>query len=336
MLDLNIIWFVLIGVLFAVFFLLEGFDYGVGMISFLYRKEPQKQAKILGSIAPFWEGNEVWMITAAGALFAAFPVVYAVMFSGLYIPLVLLLLCLIGRVFAFEVYHQNHSAKHRKWAGVAIFIGSIVPAFLWGVVMYSLLGGSPISELNGGLYFTKPWYDILSIPTVLAGFTTCSAFLLYGAIYLKLKDNLTNDAQLKSIFKKAINYTSIFTVVFVLNVFDTINIELNTFQSSIFAIWALLFGTTLILAVKKPSKIVFYMMATSVFLAVVVLFSFMFPNLMISNIATEYNLTIRNAANSQYTLKIMAMAAIILVPIIITYQTLIHRFFTKDDNEITY
>ncbi|MDZ7346731.1 MAG: cytochrome d ubiquinol oxidase subunit II, partial [candidate division KSB1 bacterium] len=144
--DLNTIWFTLIAVLFSGFFFLEGFDYGVGVLHLFLAKDDRSRRMLMNSIGPFWDGNEVWIITAGGAMFAAFPHWYATLFSGFYPALVLLLLALIFRGVAFEFRSKVEDTRWRKFWDGAFFFGSLLPALLWGVVLADLIYGVPIDD----------------------------------------------------------------------------------------------------------------------------------------------------------------------------------------------
>ena len=188
--DLNKIWFILIAILYIGFFILEGFDFGVGMLlPFLGRGKNSeetdlKRRVIINTIGPFWDGNEVWLLTAGGATFAAFPLRYATMFSGFYLPFLLLLLALIMRGIAIEFRSKDENPKWRKMWDWSIFTGSLASALLLGVAFANLARGVPIdAEMNyvGGFFY------LLNPYALLGGITTVAIFALYGAIFLSLK-----------------------------------------------------------------------------------------------------------------------------------------------------
>ena len=182
--DLNTLWFLLIGVLFTGFFVLEGFDYGVGILLPFLGKTDGERRRIINTIGPVWDGNEVWILTAGGAIFAAFPHWYATLFSGFYLALFLMLVALIVRGVAFEFRSKD---KHSAWRALwdwAIFFGSAIPALLWGVALANLLKGTPIDASKN---FTGGFFDLLSPYTLLAGLATLTLFITHGAIFLNLK-----------------------------------------------------------------------------------------------------------------------------------------------------
>lgn len=182
--ELNVIWFVLVAVLFMGFFFLEGFDYGVGtLLPFLGRTDTERRI-VINSIGPVWDGNEVWMVTAGGALFAAFPHVYATLFSGFYLALFVMLAALIMRGVAFEFRSKEDSPVWRNTWDWAIFLGSAVPALLWGVAVTNLIQGVPI---DAGMQYAGSFFDLLSPYTLLGGVVFLLVFVYHGSAYLTLK-----------------------------------------------------------------------------------------------------------------------------------------------------
>ena len=181
--DYNILWFVLIVVLFTGFFFLEGFDYGVGTLLTLISDKESDRSQLIRSIGPVWDGNEVWMITAGGATFAAFPHVYATMFSTFYIALFLMLAALILRGVAFEFrHHREDEVWQRRWS-YALAFGSIVPAFLWGVAVTNLIAGLPI---GADKVYQGGFFDLLTPYTIVGGITFVLVFAFHGAAFLQL------------------------------------------------------------------------------------------------------------------------------------------------------
>ena len=182
--DYNVLLFVLIVVLFTGFFFLEGFDYGVGMLLQFLSNDEKDRSQLIGTIGPVWDGNEVWMITAGGAMFAAFPHVYATLFSTFYIALFLMLVALILRAVAFEFRHQRTDEKwQRTWSNVITF-GSVIPAFLWGVVVTNLIAGLPI---GANMVYQGSFADLLTPYTVVGGAAFLCVFAFHGASFLTLR-----------------------------------------------------------------------------------------------------------------------------------------------------
>ncbi len=182
--DLNTVWFALVAVLVIGFFLLEGFDYGVGILLPFLGKDDQDRRVIINTIGPYWDGNEVWLITAGGAIFAAFPEWYATMFSGFYLALLLMLVALIVRGVAFEFRSKDRRPQWRGLWDWMIFFGSFVPALLWGVAFANLIRGVPI---NADMQYVGTFWDLLNPYALVGGLATLSAFTLHGAVFLSLK-----------------------------------------------------------------------------------------------------------------------------------------------------
>ena len=319
---LNIVWFGLITVLFTGFFILEGFDYGVGML--LVGKNDLERSMLIRSIGPVWDGNEVWMITAGGALFAAFPHVYATMFSTFYIALFLMLLALILRGVAFELRGKHPSADWRKIWDWAIIFGSAVPAVLWGVAMSNLLKGLPI---DSKMHYLGNFFDLLSPYTILAGITFAAIFLYHGANFLMLKlgdDSLLLDTQTKG---------SKFGIIAL--ILGAGFIAATVINFGMFAGLAPIFigaGCLLysICSFKGGNfKASFIASTLSIAAITIGLFTSLFPNLMVSSLNPDWSLTIYNAASTPHTLAIMTGAAVILVPIVLLYQGWTYKIFKE-------
>ena len=181
---LDVVWFILVCVLFAGFFTLEGFDYGVGMLLPVLGKTDTERRQMINTVGPVWDGNQVWMITAGGATFASFPQVYATLFSGFYLALFLMLAALIARGVAFEFRSKNPSKAWRTTFDYCIFFGSLIPALLWGVTVGNLIQGTPI---DAHMNFVGGFFDLLSPYTILCGIAFILVFLYHGALYTCIK-----------------------------------------------------------------------------------------------------------------------------------------------------
>ena len=182
--ELTTVWFILIAVLWIGYFALEGFDFGVGMLLPVLARDDRERRLMINTIGPVWDGNEVWLLTAGGATFAAFPEWYATLFSGFYLPLLLILLALIVRGLAFEYRHQRPEAAWHSWWDRAIIVGSYVPAFLWGVAFANIVRGVPIDETKD---FTGTIFTLLNPFGLLGGLVTLFLFLTHGAMFVALK-----------------------------------------------------------------------------------------------------------------------------------------------------
>lgn len=327
--ELTTIWFVLVGVLFAGFFLLEGFDYGVGMLLPFLGKNDVERRVIINSIGPIWDGNQVWMITAGGALFAAFPHVYATMFSGFYLALFLMLMALIVRAVAFEFRSKDENPLWRSTWDWMIFIGSAVPALLWGVAVTNLIKGVPI---NAKMQYAGTLFDLLSPYTLVGGVAFLLVFLFHGALFLTLKvegeliERACNSAKVVGVAAAAAFLTLVYLTYTNTDLFN------STFAS--IALWGavVVFVLSYILTWLQKFGWAFAMSGMAIVLTTAAFFSGLFPRLMVSSLNPAWSLTIYNASSSAYTLKIMTFAALVLVPIVLAYQGWTYWVFRKRVN----
>lgn len=324
--ELNILWFILITVLFVGFFFLEGFDYGVGILLPFLGKSDTERRILIQTIGPVWDGNEVWMITAGGALFAAFPSAYATLFSGFYLALFLLLLGLIVRGVAFEFRSKDESSGWRSTWDWMIFIGSFLPALLWGVAVTNLIQGVPI---NDKMQYIGSFFDLLSLYTVVGGLAFLLVFTFHGSLYLTLKVERELMERARS---TALRVGVIAAAVFLALVGMTYT-HTSLFQSGGAAISLLAAVAAFVLAycltVGRRFGLAFTLSGLSVALTTVAFFWGLFPRLMVSSLNPEWSLTIYNAASTPYTLKIMTIAALTLVPVVLLYQGWTYWVFRK-------
>ncbi len=312
--DLNTLWFILITVLFIGFFFLEGFDYGVGILLPFLGKNDEERRMIINTIGPFWDGNEVWMITAGGAIFAAFPNWYATLFSGFYIALFLLLAALIVRAVSFEYRSKVESQAWRNLWDWAIFFGSLIPAILWGVAVANLVKGTPIDE---NMTFVGNFFDLLSPFTLLGGLATLSAFILHGAYFLTLKTGSPVMERARATAQKVWPITIVLAGLFL--------IWMSFSSGKILSIVATVIAAVALVVAGLRSKqgrdgCAFGWTGAAIAFFTISVFAALYPNVMVSSIDAAYNLTIYNASSSPYTLKVMTIVAFIFVPIVLVYQ----------------
>lgn len=324
--DLNILWFILIAVLFAGFFFLEGFDFGVGILLPFLGKNDNERRVLINTIGPVWDGNEVWMITAGGAIFAAFPNWYATLFSGFYLALFVILFALIVRGVAFEFRSSDSNPKWRNLWDWMIFIGSALSALLWGVACADLLRGVPI---DAHMQFAGNFFDLIPPYALIAGVSTFLLFTLHGALYLSLKTEGEMLNKVQNAAKKIGVVTVLVVVVFAVMTF----FETDLFASMVATIALLLCAVALILAnvmlrSGKSGKAFVSSALTIVFLTASI-FAGLFPRVMVSSLRPDWSLTIYNASSSPYTLKIMTIVALTLVPIVLAYQAWSYWVFRK-------
>lgn len=327
MMDLNILWFILIVVLFTGFFFLEGFDYGVGILMPFLSPHDKERTLILRTIAPVWDGNEVWMITAGGALFAAFPHVYATMFSTFYIALFLMLLALIFRGVAFELRSKEACACwHKLWEG-AIFFGSALPAFLWGVAVTNLLRGLPISEK---MIYLGSFWDLLSLYTILGGLAFFFVFAFHGAAFLSLRIRHGGLLLRIQALARPIGLLAIIAFLFcMLLTWSSTDLFKSPLAAAALVGAALVFVIGYVCMLSRRFLPSFIASSLAIALTTIAFFAGLFPRLMVSSLQPDWSLTIYNAASTPYTLTIMSIAAGCLVPVVLIYQIWTYWIFRK-------
>lgn len=316
--DLNILWFILITVLFIGFFFLEGFDYGVGALVPILGKDDDERRVVLNTIGPFWDGNEVWLITAGGAMFAAFPHVYATMFSGWYLALFLILLALILRATGIEFRSQKPSLSWRKKWDAVIAISSILSAILWGVAVSNLVIGVPI---DADMQYAGSFFTLLRPFCLVGGVMLALIFLYHGACYLMLKagDQAVLERAQGAAEKLGIPMIVV-TVVWVVWAFFASTMFENVLAIVFVALAAVLMILSVLFTKKRASGKAFICIGLAIACCVAGVFAGMFPNIMISTLDPAYSLDIYNAASSPKTLSFMTKVALTLVPVVLAYQ----------------
>ncbi len=326
--DLNTLWFVLITVLFVGFFFLEGFDYGVGILLPWLGEDDRERRVIINTIGPVWDGNEVWMITAGGALFAAFPHVYATLFSGFYLALVLILLALIVRGVAFEFRSKDDSPAWRRRWDWAIFGGSLIPALLWGVAMGNLLRGVPI---DADKTYVGSFFTLLNPYGLAAGLATLAVFTLHGAVFLTLKTDGPLRVRARQwalkLWLPAVALLFLFALLTALMTDVLDRLGYNPGVVPAVAVVSLVLVRYFLLRDREGWA--FIMTALGIVFSTVTVFMGLFPRLMVSSLNPDWSLTIYNASSSPYTLKVMTIVALLLVPVVLVYQGWTYWIFRK-------
>jgi cytochrome d ubiquinol oxidase subunit II len=291
-------------------------------------KDDRSRRVIINTIGPHWDGNEVWLITAGGAMFAAFPNWYATLFSGFYLALFLMLVALILRGVAFEFRSKDENPRWRSLWDVCIFIGSLVPALLWGVALANIVRGVPIdADMNyvGGFFNLLNWYALVGGLTSLVGFT------LHGAIFLSMKTSGDLEERSHQLAMKLWIPTVVFllgfgiSTYFATDMLERLGVDPGVIP--ILAIVALLLAGYF-LKVKRNGW-AFVMTALSIATTTLTLFMILFPRVMVSSLNPNWSLTIYNASSSEYTLKIMTIIALMLVPVVLIYQGWTYYVFRK-------
>lgn len=337
--DLNTLWFVLIAVLYAGFFFLEGFDFGVGMLLPTIGKKDVERRAIINTIGPHWDGNEVWLIVAGGATFAAFPHWYATLFSGFYLGMFLLLLALIVRGVAFEFRSKISSPGWRFGWDWAIAVASFVASFLLGVVFTNLVRGVPI---DADMQYTGTFLTLLNPVSLLGGLAVVFVFIFHGANFLSLK--LTEGPRVKAHNAAVRNFPA--ALIFAVGLFAALYFTDSAFseKGALTLVLPLLAAAALVLSRvlggQKKEGWAFILSSAAVVFLVAAIFIALFPNVMISSTDVANNLTIHNASSSPYTLKVMSIVAAVMLPIVLAYQVWTYWVFRKrvkaDPKSLTY
>jgi cytochrome bd ubiquinol oxidase subunit II len=325
--DLQLFWFCLIAFFWAGYFVLEGFDFGVGiLLPFVGRTERDRHV-MLETIGPVWDGNEVWLVIAAGATFAAFPSWYATMFSGFYLALLLLLVLLILRVVSFEWRGKSDNPRWRAAWFAANSVASFGAPFLWGIALANLVRGVPLDSAGG---FAGSFWDLFSAYTVFAGLATVALFAFHGATFLSLKtrgglaDRSARTARAISIPAAAAGAAFVAWTV-------AIAVDRNDkdlfppLLPALLAIAALALGVLFVRARRGPWA--FGMTALGIVATVATLFTSLFPRVLVSAPEFANSLTVDNASSSHYALGVMTVAALLIAPLILVYQGWTYHVF---------
>ncbi len=321
------LWFILIAVLWAGYFVLEGFDFGVGMLLPFLPKDEKERGMMFESIGPVWDGNEVWLVVAGGATFAAFPGWYASMFSGFYLALLLVLVFLIIRVVSFEWRAKSKSPRWRAVWLAANSIGSFGAALVWGVGLSALLYGTPLDSSGD---YTGTFWDLFNAYTVFAGLTVVVYFAFHGAVFLTLR--ATGDLcerALKAARMLALPATAlaaafmIWTVVVAVdrndkNVFPPVLPAVLGIAAAVLAVAFVLQGRT---------GRAFVSTALGAILLVATLFTSLYPRVMVSSPDFGNSLTVSNASSAHYTLVVMTVVALLTLPVVLLYQAWTYHVF---------
>ena len=334
MLSLNEFWFILVAVLFIGFFFLEGFDFGVGITARFLGRTDQERRILINTIGPYWDANEVWLITAGGAMFAAFPEWYATLFSGFYIPFVVLLLALIARGVAFEFRGKmDHGAWKKAW-DASIFIGSLLPPFLLGVVFANLIRGVPIDsskEMLGSLF------DLLNGYALTGGAATVLLCILHGLVFITLRTAGELRDRARKTARDLGPAIAAFLLLFaVMTCFST---DIYTVHGPQWIALPLLAGAALVMAgrfiKRQRDGWAFVMTGAVIILSMTSVFIGLFPRVMVSSISPDFHLTIFNAASGAYSLKVMTYVSLTILPFVLGYQIWSYYVFRKriDDKE---
>ncbi|WP_438319170.1 cytochrome d ubiquinol oxidase subunit II [Sporosarcina sp. FA9] len=335
--QLSELWFILIAFMFTLFFVLEGFDFGVGTVAKYLGKNDYEKRVYLNTIGPFWDANEVWLISAGAAMFAAFPHWYATLFSGYYIAFVFMLLALIIRGVAFEFRGKVEHPTWRKVWDWAIFLGSSIPPILWGVALTNFMTGVPIDEnkemLGGFLQLLHPF-------ALLGGVMFLLLCIVHGLQFISIR----TEGELKERAKKTSRRFAPLALIVLLAfaVVGLLKTDIFTAHGTawialpLFAWGALLFSS--ILNVKNRDGWAFFFTSLTMLLLVASVFIGLFPRVMISTLGAANDLTVYNASSGDYSLKVMSYVSLTIIPFVLAYQGWSYYVFRerlkgKDDLE---
>jgi cytochrome d ubiquinol oxidase subunit II len=321
--QLHDVWFVLIAVLWVGYFFLEGFDFGIGVLTKLLARDRREKRVLINTIGPVWDGNEVWLISAGGATFAAFPEWYATLFSGFYLPLLVILVCLILRGVAFEYRAKRSEEKwQRNWEH-AIFWSSLLPAVLWGVAFGNIVHGV---KIDAHKEYVGNVLDLLNPYAILGGLVTLTLFTFHGAIFASLKTL----GDIRERARKMATVLGLITAVLALGFLIWTQLDKGDTSSLVAMIVAVVALVAALVANQFGREgWAFGFSGLTVVAAVTMLFLTLFPNVMPSSLNESWNLTVSNASSSPYTLKIMTWCAAIATPLVMLYQGWTYWVFRK-------
>lgn len=326
--NLNTLWFALIGVLWTGFFFLEGFDFGVGMLVPFLSKDDVDRRVMINTVGPLWDGNEVWLLVAGGATFAAFPNWYATMFSGFYLALFVILVALIMRGVAFEFRGKHDTVAWRKWWDRALFWGSLLPALLFGVAWGNILRGVPI---DGSQEYVGGFFDLLNPYALVAGLTTVGLFVLHGAVFLTLKTTDPIRARARTAARRLAWPAT--ALVFVFLAWTYWNAERMDNKGLVpgFLPIAAIVAVAVVewLLREKLEGWAFVATGLSIVLITATMFLNLYPRVMVSSLGKGNDLTIWNASSTARTLGVMTIVALVFVPLVLGYQGWSYYVFRK-------
>ncbi|MFE5910273.1 cytochrome d ubiquinol oxidase subunit II [Streptomyces wedmorensis] len=321
--ELHDVWFVLIAVLWIGYFFLEGFDFGVGILTRLLARDRVEKRVLINTIGPVWDGNEVWLLTAGGATFAAFPEWYATLFSGFYLPLLIILVCLIVRGVAFEYRAKRPEENWQRNWEQAIFWTSLIPAILWGVAFGNIVRGV---KIDAEMEYVGNFWDLLNPYALLGGLVTLTLFTFHGAVFASLKTVGDIRGRARALALKLGLVTAALALAFL----TWTQVDTGDGWSLVAMLVAVVALVGAIGAIKVGREgWSFALSGVTIAAAVAMLFLALFPNVMPSSLDPAWSLTVTNASSSPYTLKIMTWCAAIATPLVLLYQSWTYWVFRK-------
>lgn len=329
--DLTLIWFLVVGVLLIGYFVLDGFDFGVGMALPFLGKDNVDRRLIINTIGPVWDLNETWLIVAGACLFAAFPEWYATMFSGFYLALLLILVALILRGVSFEFRHQGKGPRWTGWFDQFIFWGSLLPPLLWGTAFANLVQGLPIAPLEtGGWVYEGTLLTLLNPYGLLGGLTLMLLCFTHGLVFIALKTTGDMRVRARALAIKVGAVTILSAAAFL-----TWTVLMRSNDPNFFAVLTLAVLAAVSLVIGLVSNLLgregwaFTFNAATIAFALLTIFMSLYPYLMISTIDPAFSMSIREAASSQKTLELMTWVAAFTLPLVLAYQAWTYWIFRR-------
>ncbi|MFJ9849158.1 cytochrome d ubiquinol oxidase subunit II [Streptomyces sp. NPDC101150] len=321
--QLHDIWFVLIAFLWTGYFFLEGFDFGIGVLTKLLARDRSEKRVLINTIGPVWDGNEVWLLSAGGATFAAFPEWYATLFSGFYLPLLLILVCLIVRGVAFEYRAKRPEEKWQRNWETAIFWTSLLPAVLWGIAFGNIVGGV---KIDAHKEYVGTALDLLNPYAILGGLVTLTLFTFHGAVFASLK----TVGDIRERARRMASVLGLLAAVVAAAFLAWTQVSKGD-STSLIAMMVAMVALVAALGANRLGREgwAFAFSGITIAAAVAMLFLTLFPNVMPSTLNESWSLTVTNASSSPYTLKIMTWCAAIAAPIVMLYQAWTYWVFRK-------
>jgi cytochrome d ubiquinol oxidase subunit II len=321
--DLPVLWFAIVGLFFVGYFVLDGFDFGVGMSLPFLGKDDTDRRVLINTIGPVWDLNETWVIVAGACLFAAFPEWYATMFSGFYLALLLILAALILRGVSFEYRHQNKHLAWKRRFDLMIVVGSAVPSFLWGVAFGNVVRGIP---MDSGHNYTGTVFDLLNPFALLAGATTLLVFFTHGVVFVALKTEGEMRERAMRLAKRAGVVTIVVAAVFLVTMALVRSTPVSLVLS---AVGAVALVVAVLCAARGREGRAFTLMAVTIATVVLAMFTAVFPDVMPATNDPANSLTVANASSGTYTLTVMSWVALVCIPLVLAYQAWTYWVFRK-------
>lgn len=321
-------WFALIAILWSGYFFLEGFDFGVGMLLGVLGRDNTQRRLMINAIGPTWDGNEVWLLVAGGATFAAFPVWYATVFSSFYLALFLILAALIFRGVAFEYRGKIDSIRWRKNWDLAIMLGSALPAVLWGVAFADFVHGVPIDAAG---HFTGSFFSLLSPYSIFTGLTTATVFAAHGALFLALKTNGELRSRSEAVSKKLLPAALVMIFGFLTWTYlNASHIHDTGIVPGVVPVGALVLAVAAtVLARENFFGWAFTSLGASIITITATLFLNLYPRVLVSSTSNKFSLTVMSTASNHYTLVVMTIVALVFTPLVLFYQGWSYHVFRQ-------